>query len=123
VNTKKCRELAAQSVSHQPGECSMRDGLHRKPHRDPGCHLQGHRRQCDGKRRFAGRGYPYQIRPQERYTPGYPQLCYGDIFDQIRNPGKRSGLREDYQLDQAILFPTKWLTVVGFSILTLLGSF
>jgi hypothetical protein len=101
----------------------MRDGLHRKPHCDPGCYLQDYHRQCDGNCHSEGHGHPCQIRPQEQYSPGHLQLCYGDIFDQIYNPGQRSGLREDYHLDQAILFPTKSLTIFGLSGLSLLGSF
>ena len=101
----------------------MHDGLHRKSHRDPGRHLRYLRRQCDGKCHFEGHGYPRQIRPQEQYSPGHPQLCYGDVFDQISNPGKRSGPREDYRLDQAILFPTEYLTIIGLSNLTFLGFF
>ena len=89
----------------------MRDGLHRKSHRDPGRHLQDLRRQCDRNCHSEGHGYPCQIRPQGQYSPGHPQLCYGDVFDQICDPGKRSGLREDYQLDQAVLFPTEYLTI------------
>ena len=72
----------------------MRDVLHRKPHRDSGCHLQDddHRTQCDGKCNSEGDGYPCQIRPQEQYSPGHPQLCYGD---QSRSLGKRFDLGED----------------------------
>jgi hypothetical protein len=90
----------------------MRDGLHCKPHCDPGFHLRDHRRQCDGNCHSGGHGYPCQIRPQEQYSPRHPQLCYGDIFDHVCNPGKRSGLRENNQLDQTIFFPTEYLTII-----------
>ena len=93
----------------------MRDGLHRTPDRYPRFHLQDHndRSQCDGKCCSKGDGCSCQIWPQEYNSPGHPQLCYGDIIDQICNPGKRSGLRKDCKLDQAILFPTKYLTILG----------
>ena len=84
----------------------MRDELHRKPYRDPGCHLQDYRRQCDGNCHLEGHEYSCQIWQQGQYSQGNTQLCHGDVLDQICNPGKRSGLREDCLFDQAILFST-----------------
>ena len=40
VKRLKCHQQAAHSLAYQPGECSMRDGLHRRPYRDPGRHFQ-----------------------------------------------------------------------------------